>query len=494
MRWFLCTIGILGVLVSGTTAWADSKLTIDHIDTSRYSEKGILRFYVDIHDSEGKTIPDQSKSGLKFYVNQDKIAKDRIEDISIKQFSDLEEPVAIAVLFTNYGQFLPLEQTEKAPFELAVEGLRQLINGLTNGFDYVGIWLYNEEGLKKRLGFKNNHEEATNSLTKLEERMNDLRMNDPEEFTRRTGKPEPKFYKLYFDAVKQITKSKDLPRRRILIVISDGRSSREKKRSIEKYVDKIVKKASKTGVKVYAFGITLDEDEQLTHLYDTAEKTDGRSFPIDPRNVDELTEKLEGLREDLKSQYVIDVTVPGLPSKDKVKFKIKAKTSDGSSLSGVYKKIQLPDTPTDWWYITWWFVLFPLIILTSIILTIWLIKKIIQWRRNKRDNVVYVEHEEYTGPDRGKLQVFSGPLAGEVFHLTQDITTIGSIDGNDLVIPDEGVSKRHAGIKIEEMRYELADFGSTNGTLVNGRKINRQFLADGDTIRIGNSEMTFSIK
>ena len=118
----------------------------------------------------------------------------------------------------------------------------------------------------------------------------------------------------------------------------------------------------------------------------------------------------------------------------------------------------------------------------------------IQWRRNKGDNVVYVEHEEYTGPDRGKLQVFSGPLAGEVFHLTQDITTIGSIDGNDLVIPDEGVSKRHAGIKIEDMRYELADFGSTNGTLVNGRKINRQFLADGDTIRIGNSEMTFSIK
>ena len=78
MRWFLCTIGILGVLVSGTPSWADSKLTIDHIDTSRYSEKGILRFYVDIHDSEGKTIPDQSKSGLNFYVNQEKGRKLRL--------------------------------------------------------------------------------------------------------------------------------------------------------------------------------------------------------------------------------------------------------------------------------------------------------------------------------------------------------------------------------------------------------------------------------
>jgi pSer/pThr/pTyr-binding forkhead associated (FHA) protein len=44
------------------------------------------------------------------------------------------------------------------------------------------------------------------------------------------------------------------------------------------------------------------------------------------------------------------------------------------------------------------------------------------------------------------------------------------------------------------MRYELADFNSTSGTWVNGRKINKQFLKDGDEIRIGNTEMTFTLK
>jgi hypothetical protein len=88
----------------------------------------------------------------------------------------------------------------------------------------------------------------------------------------------------------------------------------------------------------------------------------------------------------------------------------------------------------------------------------------------------------------------SGPLAGELFHLTEDVTTIGRIDGNAIVIQDDAVSKRHAGIKIEDMRYELADFNSTSGTWVTGRKINKQFLKDGDEIRIGNTEMTFTLK
>jgi len=85
-------------------------------------------------------------------------------------------------------------------------------------------------------------------------------------------------------------------------------------------------------------------------------------------------------------------------------------------------------------------------------------------------------------------------MAGEVFPLTEEIVTIGSVDGNHVVIYDDGVSKRHAGIKIEDMRYELADFGSTNGTWVNGRKINKQFLRDNDEIRVGNTTIEFTLK
>ena len=87
-----------------------------------------------------------------------------------------------------------------------------------------------------------------------------------------------------------------------------------------------------------------------------------------------------------------------------------------------------------------------------------------------------------------------GPYAGEVFYLVEDVTTFGSMDGNDVVIRDVGVSKRHFGIKIDDMRYELADFGSTNGVLINGRPTKKQFLKAGDSIRVGNTEMTFALK
>ena len=68
------------------------------------------------------------------------------------------------------------------------------------------------------------------------------------------------------------------------------------------------------------------------------------------------------------------------------------------------------------------------------------------------------------------------------------------MEGNDLLLEDNSVSKRHAGIKIDEMRYELADFGSTNGVYVGGVKITKQFLKDGDVIQIGNTEMQFRLK
>ena len=85
-------------------------------------------------------------------------------------------------------------------------------------------------------------------------------------------------------------------------------------------------------------------------------------------------------------------------------------------------------------------------------------------------------------------------MIGTEFYLTEDVTTIGRMDGNDIVLEGAGISQRHAGIKIEDMRFELADFGSTNGTLVNGNKITKQFLRDNDKIVIGDCEIRFTLK
>jgi len=125
---------------------------------------------------------------------------------------------------------------------------------------------------------------------------------------------------------------------------------------------------------------------------------------------------------------------------------------------------------------------------------IWLLIKAIIRARKNRPVAGAVEEEQFVGPYKGKLTCTMGAYAGKEFFLTEDLTTIGSISGNSIVLQEAGVSKRHAGIKVEEMRFELADFGSTNGTFVNGAKITKQFLRDGDEVRIGECRMKFTLK
>ena len=65
--------------------------------------------------------------------------------------------------------------------------------------------------------------------------------------------------------------------------------------------------------------------------------------------------------------------------------------------------------------------------------------------------------------------------------------------GNDLVIESDGqVSKKHARLELDaEGRFTLYDTGSTNGTKVNGRRIDNRTLNDGDEIQIGETRLTF---
>ncbi len=98
-------------------------------------------------------------------------------------------------------------------------------------------------------------------------------------------------------------------------------------------------------------------------------------------------------------------------------------------------------------------------------------------------------------PHLGKLIVSSsGALNGHTFFIRESLTNIGSAEGNTIVIPDGSVSKHHAGIKVRENRFELADFGSTNGVLVNDQRINKQFLKDGDRVSVGAVQMEFKLK
>lgn len=91
------------------------------------------------------------------------------------------------------------------------------------------------------------------------------------------------------------------------------------------------------------------------------------------------------------------------------------------------------------------------------------------------------------------LHFINGPLADQVATLEKAVVAIGSVPGNDIVISDPSVSRKHVGIRKADGGYEIADLGSTNGVFVNGDRVPKKRLALGDVIRVGNIEMIFRL-
>jgi hypothetical protein len=85
----------------------------------------------------------------------------------------------------------------------------------------------------------------------------------------------------------------------------------------------------------------------------------------------------------------------------------------------------------------------------------------------------------------GWLIVKEGTRRGQV-HEIRHGTTIGR-DRADLVIRDPKISRPHAKITIEDNQFVITDFGSENGTFVNGEQIRFTPLKENDVIKMGDA-------
>ncbi len=87
-----------------------------------------------------------------------------------------------------------------------------------------------------------------------------------------------------------------------------------------------------------------------------------------------------------------------------------------------------------------------------------------------------------------RIEVHAGPLAGKGFPFTGDSLTFGRAPDNDISLDDVRVSRYHSVLRKEGEQIILEDLGSTNGTLVNGKRIySPHVLQPTETISIGSS-------
>jgi len=95
-------------------------------------------------------------------------------------------------------------------------------------------------------------------------------------------------------------------------------------------------------------------------------------------------------------------------------------------------------------------------------------------------------------PQLAKFLVRSGSMKGQRLLIKVPIVNIGRADYCDLVIPDDSVSSQHAKLTRREGIWVLTDLGSTNGTLVDGEKVEGEVpLAPGAFVRFGDVQLVF---
>src|SRR3977135_4404031 len=75
--------------------------------------------------------------------------------------------------------------------------------------------------------------------------------------------------------------------------------------------------------------------------------------------------------------------------------------------------------------------------------------------------------------------------------LTKERTTIGRKAHNDIQIDNLAVSGEHAVIAMIANDCFLEDLGSTNGTLINGKPVKKQFLQNNDVIELGKYKLKY---
>lgn len=73
----------------------------------------------------------------------------------------------------------------------------------------------------------------------------------------------------------------------------------------------------------------------------------------------------------------------------------------------------------------------------------------------------------------------------ERFNLRAGVTTVGRAETSDVCLEAQGISRHHATVTVQNGEVRLRDEGSSNGTFVNGQRIQESTLKDGDIVNFG---------
>ncbi len=94
-------------------------------------------------------------------------------------------------------------------------------------------------------------------------------------------------------------------------------------------------------------------------------------------------------------------------------------------------------------------------------------------------------------PPEAQREVVTLTVGGRKHEVTSTSVILGRSREADVRVADVNVSRRHAEVRQEGAGYWIVDLDSTNGVEVNGKRVDRARLRDGDRITLGATEVVF---
>ncbi len=90
------------------------------------------------------------------------------------------------------------------------------------------------------------------------------------------------------------------------------------------------------------------------------------------------------------------------------------------------------------------------------------------------------------------IKFLSGPKAGKEIALSPGLVVLGRDSSCQISLPSSGISKRHAQFLVKDSELVIEDLDSRNGVFIQGKKITRQKLAEGE--RVALYDVIFEVK
>ncbi len=324
------------------------------------------------------------------------------------------------------------------PFERAKEGAQSVLERLRPQ-DRVAIVAFAEE-VEVVADFDQLRPEARSALRRLE--------IDPEK-SQRTA-----LYDGAYRAVELLRSSRGLPRRRVVVLLSDGKDGGSEHARSD-VLGAAKGDLSEPSIAFYAIGYARFGREGLEEMQRIAAETGGDYLEATSAGL--VTDFYDAVATQILSSYVVRFPADLDGERHEVRVEIQEHAATRPAL--------YPDVGGPLW--PWLAGLGALVLAGG---------GVFAALRAGRP---------------GELCVKSGALAGRRFPLRGSKLTIGAQEGNDIVLSTPFVSSHHAEVLIRGKRVELRDLRSKNGTRVNGKSVSAAPIEPGDRIEVADVELVY---